>query len=439
MRYLITCIVLTLVVSGASGCGDDEGTSNAPPIEVGGASGVGANGTGGMDSGGGTPSQGGNGAGSSQGGAGGVFPNPPPPGELLAGPYLMWATPEAVSIRWETLSSCVGTVHFGQGLLLTASDAEAESVRSHELRLSGLSPDALHSYQISWNGWSLPLASFRTAPTAGDDASFNFVVWGDNQNGPDTFRELTALMAVELPHFAISAGDVVQEGTRESYRQQLFGPLSPLANQVPFLVAAGNHERYSDADATLFDEYLSQPSDEHCFGWQWGNLYVMFIDTELSIGEQSPQRQCIIDALSSPEATNATFRAAIFHKPPRIEWWVGGAVWFTTEMEAPWIREQLEPLLESLSVDIVFNGHNHLYAYTPETPGGITWVTTGGGGGVLDTNEPWWEVGDWPEIEVTYHEHQFLSVFVQGAQMTVNAIDLAGDTLHEFTLSKSRR
>ena len=48
-------------------------------------------------------------------------------------------------------------------------------------------------------------------------------------------------------------------------------------------------------------------------------------------------------------------------------------------------------------------------------------------------------MGDWPEIEVTYHEHQFLSVFVQGAQMTVNAIDLAGDTLHEFTLSKSRR
>jgi acid phosphatase type 7 len=428
--------VLAITLSGALGCGDEDEPSAAPPFEPNDTGGANTAGNGGYVSAGGAAGYGGHGAASSQGGSGGVLANPPPPGELLSPPYLMWATPDGVSVRWESFTSSIGTVHFGQELSLTDSVSEVEPVRTHEIRLSGLSPGARHSYQIAWNGWSLPPVSFQTALDTNDDSPFNFIVWGDNQNGPDTFGELVTVMASQAPHFAISAGDVVQEGTRALFRQQLFAPLSPLANHVPFLVAAGNHERYSDSDAILFDEYLSQPADEHCFGWRWGKLYVMFIDTELSIEAPSPQYQCIVDALSSSEATSATFRAAIFHKPPRIEWWVGGSAWFTTQMEAPWIREQLEPLLESLSVDIVFNGHNHLYAYTPETTGGITWVTTGGGGGALDTNDSWWEVGDWPEIEVTYHEHHFLSVLVQGPQMTVSAIDLAGETLHEFTISK---
>jgi hypothetical protein len=235
--------------------------------------------------------------------------------------------------------------------------------------------------------------------------------------------------------FAVSVGDCVQNGTRAEYREQLFAPMAPLADHVPFLVAAGNHERYGDSSASLFDEYLSQPADEHCFGWRWGELYILFIDTELAIDPGTMQGDCIAAALSSTEATTATFQAAAFHKPPRIEHWFGGAVAFIEEMEAPWIRETLEPMLEGLGVDIVFNGHNHLYAHTPETAGGITWVTTGGAGGDLDTDFFLWDVGDWPEIETTIHEHHFLSVSVASDAMTVSAIDADGVELHSFTVT----
>ena len=149
----------------------------------------------------------------------------------------------------------------------------------------------------------------------------------------------------------------------------------------------------------------------------------------------TPQGDCIVAGLSSVDATTATFRAAAFHKPPRVEWWFGGAIAFTNEMEAPWIRTTLEPMLEDLDVDIVFNGHNHLYAHTPETAGGITWVTTGGGGGSLDTSSSWWRVGTWPEITTTVHEHHFLDVEVDGATMTVTAIGTDGSKLHSFTVT----
>lgn len=360
---------------------------------------------------------------------------PPPQGSLLSPPYLMWVTPSEVSVRWETDTAVVGRVDFGQTAALGSSVIEPAATTVHEVRLTGMSANTLHHYRIGWDVYALPVKTFHTAPAPTDTTPFTFVVWGDNQNGPSNFSGLIPHMNAESPRFAMSTGDCVQNGTRSEYRSQLFEPITPLADHVPFLIAAGNHERYSDSNSVLFEEYMSQPGDEHCFGWRYGPLYIVFIDTEDSIDPGSPQATCISDALTSTEATTATWQMAAFHKPPRIEWWFGGAIAFTNEMEAPWVRQTLEPMLESLGVDLVFNGHNHLYAHTPETPGGITWVTTGGGGGSLDTDFFLWDVGDWPQIMTTLHIHHFLAVDVTASAVTVRAVDTSGTTVHQFTLA----
>lgn len=366
---------------------------------------------------------------------GGDLP-PADEGELASPPYLMWVTETEVSVRWETWTPVVGRVDYGPDETLGQTVVEPEPVTSHELRLTGLSPDHLHSYRIVYGGGALPIRTFYTAPPADGDTPFSFIVWGDNQNGPSTFHSLVSLMAEHDPRFAVSVGDCVQNGTREEYRDQLFGPMNAFADQVPYLVAAGNHERYGDSNAALFNEYLSQPGDEHCFGWRYGGLFILFIDSELELDGPANQRECINQALRSEASTTATFRAAAFHKPPRIEWWFGGYLAFPDSMEAPWVREDLEPLLEAYDVDIVFNGHNHLYAHTPETDGGITWVTTGGGGGRIDDRGflDVWRVGTWPQIETTIHEHHFLYVTLDGDSLLIEAIDGDGEVMHSFAL-----
>lgn len=366
-----------------------------------------------------------------------VGPEELPPADtgLLSGaPYLNWVTQTEVSVRWETNEEVVGRVDFGPDDTLAFTVEEDTPRTTHELRLTGLAPGALQSYRVVYDGGALPTRHFRTAPPDDDPRSLQFIVWGDNQNGPDVFSSLIPWMADFDPDFALSVGDCVQNGTRGEYREQLFAPLSGFADEVPFLVAAGNHERYQDADASLFDEYLSQPGDEHCFGWRYGGLFVLFLDTDLTLDGDHAQRGCIEAALSSEAAQTARVRAAAFHKPPRVEWWFGGLVAFTPSMRPKWVREDLEPLLESYGVDIVFNGHNHLYAYTPETPGGITWVTTGGGGGSIDTDFFLWRVATWPEIETTIHEHHFLRATLVGDELTVEAVDTAGAIIHSFTV-----
>ncbi len=358
----------------------------------------------------------------------------PPVGEVIAPPYLMWSTQTEVTVRWETATASVGSVAYGPTPALDMLAVEPAPVTDHELRLTDLTPDQQNYYRIGFDGYQLPMRSFLTAPPDDDTTGYRFVVWGDNQNGVATFEGLVDLMIDEDPSFALSVGDTVQEGTRANFRNQLIGPISPLADHVPFLVAGGNHSRYTDPN--LFDEYFSQPGDEHCFGWRRGELFFLVIDTEItSIDPGSPQGDCITGALGSAAATEASFRVALFHKPPRIEWWYGGLIAFTTEMEAPWVREQLEPMLEAYDVDLIFNGHNHLYAYSPEDVYGVTLVTTGGGGGSIDTDYWMWKVDDWPQIETTIHDFHFLSVDVTPDAMVVTAIGTDGDPIHQFTVT----
>ena len=361
---------------------------------------------------------------------------PVDPADVRAPPYLMWVTEDSVTVKWETSSAVVGHVRYGRTEGLGREVVEPAAVTNHEVRLTGLRAGSTVHYEVGWDGRAWPRSTFRTAPI--DDRPISFVVWGDNQNGPDTFSDLVDHMAELDPDFMVSVGDIVQNGTRGEYRSQLLRPIHPAAARSPFLVAGGNHERYSDSSGTLFDEYMAQPGDEHCFGWRYGDVFVLFVDSDLSIDSGSDQRECIESELESAAATSARVVAAAFHKPPRVEWWFGGILAFTREMEAPWIREDLEPLLESYGVDIVFNGHNHLFAYTPETDGGITWVTTGGGGGMLDTRGLFdiWRVGTWPEITDTIHEHHFLWVTLDADGLWVEAIDLDGDVLFDFEIDR---
>lgn len=358
-------------------------------------------------------------------------------GTFTSLPWLMNVTPDGVSVMWETSDVVAGEVYWGFSPdEMVAVVSESASRNTHEVRLSGLPPSTTIWYRVGQRGSAIEPLSFRTAPEPSLDASYSFVVWGDNQNGPSTFSDLTPMMADLDPDFAVSTGDCVQNGTRREFREQLLVPIGPLASRVPFLVGAGNHERYSDPSAALFNEYMSQPGDEHCFGWRYGDLYLVFIDTELSFEVGTPQYDCIVSSFRSDEATSARFQGAVFHKPPRIEYWFGGVIAFPDSMEAPRVREFLEPLFETLGVDIVFNGHNHLYAHTPETDGGITWVTTGGAGGSLDSLSFIWRVGDWPEIETQISTHHFLYVTVTGGVMEVTAINRDGNPIHEFAIAR---
>ena len=351
---------------------------------------------------------------------------PPKIDDLRLGPWLGHPEPTAMTVLWETHSATIGRLVYGEDPEPSLVAQETTASQHHELRLMGLSPDSTVHFRLEGDGLLSKTWSFRTPPASA--AAMSFVAWADNQNGPATFHALAAQMAVLQPDLAVSAGDIVQNGYEENYQGQFLGPLRDLAPSVPILVAAGNHEYYGDLDANLFDLHVAQPADEHCFSVVWGDTWFLFLDSELSVGPGSPQYQCIAAALDEPAFAAAGLRVALFHRPPRVEYWAGTC--WTGEAA---VRDYIEPMFEAAGVDLVINGHNHLYAYSPPAfPGGVTWVTTGGGGGGIDGEDDFCTT--WDEIEFTSFEHHFLHVQVDGTSVSVDAIRTDGSVIHSFDL-----
>jgi hypothetical protein len=351
---------------------------------------------------------------------------PPTAEETLAvAPYLTWITPDGVSIAWETTTTTTGRVAYGSTPELGSVVAATAAGTHQRMRLTGLSPGTRYYYRVEGSSSPGALHTFRTAPIQAEP--FSFVVWGDNQNGPEVFTGLVRQMLGLGPDFALAVGDVVQEGLEENYRYQLLGPLAPLTASIPLLVAPGNHEHASDPNHLLFDARFQQPG--HCFGWTYANVAFLVIDSAHPL-PGSPTQPCLDEVFASAAFAAADFRVALFHEPPRVEYWAGGG---TTGTE--WVRTLLEPQLQAAGVDLVLNGHSHVYAYGPKSlTGNVTWVTTGGGGGGLEA--PTDLVQSWPQITVVHFRHHFVHVSVDGPVLTAKAIADTGEVLHTFELER---
>ncbi|MFT7579920.1 MAG: hypothetical protein ACI9MR_001587 [Myxococcota bacterium] len=369
--------------------------------------------------------------------------------DLYAPPYLMDVRSSRVTVRFETRTAIVAEVLYGTDKDALTKRVTGPKATRHEIVLTDLTPGTRHYYQVQYADAAFPTFGFHSAPDPlapdANDARVEFVMFADNQDGPNNFAKLARLMAQRDPDFIIQAGDCVQNGVIEEYRRDFFGPLYGLGNRAPMTIGAGNHETYSSAVITsnesraLFDSMVSQPGNEHCFGFRWGPMFLMVIDTERPHARFTDQYDCIEAALSSDLAQDATFRTAIFHRPALTQYWspVAGlppeSAFFTAGMDAPDVREFLAPLFNVAGVQLVFNGHNHLYQYVPEYQG-VAWVTSGGGGGGLEIGGEATRVNEWDAFidTVIFGQYHFLHVAIERGVMAVRAVDIKGDIFHEF-------
>lgn len=372
--------------------------------------------------------------------------------EFASPPYLMSIKSNSVSLMFENYDVTTAKVQWGQlaedGNSWQWSNTLETTATLHEVTLDGLQPGQQHHYQITIGDTRYPIDDFKTAPTDDSRERVQFVMFADNQDGPVNFAKLSEIMTHYDPDFLLHGGDCVQNGKQWEYQQRFLQPLFGLANRAGLLIGAGNHETYSSAVITsdesraLWEHYVSQPGDEHCFGWRWGPLFVLVIDTERGHAVGTPQYECIQSALSSDMAQTAQFRTALFHRPPLVEYWSSVAglspedSFYVGEMDAPDVRDALTPLFEIYDVDLVFNGHNHLYAYSKNYPYTVDWVTSGGGGGGLETESENNRIADWsPYVQETiFGQFHFLQVVIEESVMYVRAVNSYQQVIHEFSI-----
>ena len=344
-------------------------------------------------------------------------------------------------IQWRTKDETTEATQakFGVG---TATDQMAEGftfvfasglsnnsplVQMHEVHLCGLMPDTQYSYQVGGASMFSPTFQFRTAP-ADSSAMVTVVVLGDSRGGYTTLSQLISqIQTTATPDLVLYSGDAVTLGSLQSDWNAFFDAIEPLARQVPFLSAHGNHETNSINYYSMF----AMPGDEENYGITYGPFHLTVlndspIDTADLMGK-------VKDFLSSDLTANDTqpWKILMHHRPL---WSAAVAHGSDMTLQTTW-----GPIIDAHHVDLVQNGHDHDYertkpmlGQTPQTSpaNGTIYVVSGGAGADLYESG----MGFWTQLsEKTY---SFVVLRIRVGNLDLHAYRQDGTTIDTLTITK---
>jgi 3',5'-cyclic AMP phosphodiesterase CpdA len=212
--------------------------------------------------------------------------------------------------------------------------------------------------------------TFKTAKTDGD---FEFLAVSDPQGMIQSMYDQTAnafdvINGSSLTNgydFIINAGDMVDAGKNFYQWQYALNTMIDTYANTSMFFAPGNHENGSFAidkffnftrpDNAELNTYGEHMQDYYSFDYASGHFIVL--DTNDSSGKGLGKKQ--LEWLEADlEATDKDFIFVIMHK----SLFSTGA--HANDVEVVAMREQLVPLFDEFGVDMVFGGHDHVYAET---------------------------------------------------------------------------
>jgi Purple acid Phosphatase, N-terminal domain/Calcineurin-like phosphoesterase len=282
------------------------------------------------------------------------------------------------------------------------------------------SPGAYHSAGGRGSGCpdAAPVAAFRTAPTG--RVPFAFTAFGDQGVTDEAIRAARLIQAQDAA-FHLHAGDVsYAESGGQGLVTDSFDPLAwdsffaaiePAARTVPWQIAVGNHELeawyspdgYGGQHARWqFPGGSGDGPPPAYYSFRYGNVGVVSLDANdvsheipanfgYSRGAQTAWLARTLAALRADP--DVDFIVAYFHHCAYCT--------CTGHGSEGGVRELWGPLFDRYAVDLVINGHNHVFERTDPIragsptasappgatihPGdhGTTYIAAGGGGAAL--------------------------------------------------------
>jgi hypothetical protein len=316
----------------------------------------------------------------------------------------------------------------------SGADGAGPLVRVHEVHLCDLEPDTTYHYRVGGRGaggaerWS-PTYTFRTAPDAHADpsAEVTALVLGDSRDGYDTLGQLLALgEARATPDVILFTGDAVTHGDDEASWEAFFTAAEPVLRHVPIVFAQGNHEE----NTVHYFSLVSLPGDEEDFALDYGPLHLVVLNDSPEHDEviTGSTRDFLAADLTAHES--APWTAVMHHRAVYSSAGHGPAL----DLLAAWA-----PLYDRHHVDLVLNGHNHVYersypllgglVQTPPARGTVYVVAAAAGASLYNDHPAPWSAVD----ESTEH---FVVLTIRTGHLALRAYRADGSLLDQLELTK---
>ena len=345
--------------------------------------------------------------------------------KMLKGPYLQDLAPTSITVMWQLDELVPGRlVVEGPG---GQKVQEVPPGRIAEATVEGLAPSTRYRYRVeaagqTWQG------EFATAPPAGKDVPFSFIVVGDSRESVEQHRRVVQRMSQEVPDFVLGTGDMVDEGFRQEQWQSFFDVENEMLRDNVYFPALGNHDRQgrgrtADSYRAFFSVPENGDNSERYYAFTYGSARFLVLDSNaysFALTDQTAWIERELIAARQDPAIHHIF--AVMHHPPFSISLHGGA----TDL-----RERWTPLFEKYSVSAVFSGHDHVYERAEHD--GIRYFVSGGGGAPLYPRRPKPSAIDTAAVKKFERALHYLRVTVTGNRLEVTAVRADGTTIETTT------
>lgn len=280
-------------------------------------------------------------------------------------PYLQLTTDRSFVVRWRSREPVVGAVQYG-----TAADAldqvvtEPQAATDHELRIEGLEPATMYWYVPLAGGEPLAIdgpCHAVTHPVPGTPVPTRVWVVADPQgyyDGAIHTRDAYLRVAGERrTDVFLSVGDDIR----------FFEIYGPVFRNTAFWPAMGNHDVADFGREGVEAYYAARTLPENAeaggtasgteryYSFDFGDVHFICLSSELaSMAADGAQVAWLTEDLA---ATRAHWRIAYWHRPP----YTRGRYDSDADGQMGVIRRNLLPVLEAGGVDLVLNGHCHIW------------------------------------------------------------------------------
>ncbi|MGK0205216.1 MAG: hypothetical protein ACI9S9_004304 [Planctomycetota bacterium] len=308
--------------------------------------------------------------------------------------------------------------------------AHAAVQRHHVFTLSGLQPGTRYWYEVR-TGTQLASGkrSFRTLPAKPD--SYQVIVLGDVRSLPQRWHAVSQRIFQQEQDalFVIGTGDYPADGSKYAlWRKQFFEPARNLLASKPMWPAIGNHEmtrRHDDLtrpEASRYFSLFELPGNERWYRVDYHLMTLLVLDSNSRLSPEHEQYQWLRQQLRTERKR---FTLVAFHHAPFSSGPHAAIHPDATPKEWPLDegRRFLVPLFEMYGVDVVLNGHDHLYERSEKD--GIPYIVTGGGGA------PLYKINSAPNPYqlVAKSTNHYVRLDVSKDGIDLNAIDTIGTVI----------
>lgn len=312
---------------------------------------------------------------------------------VIRGPYLQQPTTSGMTIRWRTDVPTDSRVQFFAWSDSTKVFNQTNNgpTTEHSVTLTQLPSDTKFSYRVGTSQQILAQSAnqyFVTNPTADTKRPIRFWAMGDFGAG-NTATYTTNQKAVRDQFLARKSGpmdlwvwlgdNAYCCGDDQQYQSQVFDFYgSRILGNMAILPSPGNHEYYATPSATdqkdrniPYYDMITVPTkgeaggvpsgSEAYYAVNYGNVHFISLD---SYGfdegkyplydKNSPQYQWLEKDLA---ANKSLWTIVFFHHPPYTKRSHDSDV----EVALGQVRQTLVPLFDQYKVDLVLNGHSHVY------------------------------------------------------------------------------